>query len=574
MSIPPNSGEKNRHFLPDSLVINSWESIRPYFYELENRTLQSAAGLEKWLKDRSELTAVLGENLAWRYIKMNCNTEDEGLSNDFNHFVTNIEPEIARHSNILDEKLVTSAFLSQLDKEKYRVLIRSVKRRMELFRKENIPLLAEVQVDEQEYGKISSLMTVKFRGEELTLQKAGNFLKEPESKVREKVFLLINRRRFEDAEKLHDLFSRLFKKRHQIAQNADYENFRDYKFSDLGRFDYTIKDCENFHHSIAKEVCPIVEHILDNRRKSLDLRDLRPWDLEVDPELKAPLSPFSSPEELINRTMSCLRKIHPGFGELLQIMNRDGYLDLDSRKGKAPGGFNYPLYESNIPFIFMNATGNQRDLETIMHESGHAIHSFLSKDLDLVDFKDLPSEVAELASMSMELISMDTWDEFYSDKDELKRARKSHLEGIIRILPWIAAVDKFQHQIYLHPDHEPTERNDIWVEVFNEFDTGQVNWKGLEKFREIAWQKQLHIFEIPFYYIEYGIAQLGAIAIWRNFRNDPEKALDAYMNALSLGYSVTIPQVYETAGIPFDFSKEYVYELMQFVLRELELLES
>ncbi len=250
-------------------------------------------------------------------------------------------------------------------------------------------------------------------------------------------------------------------------------------------------------------------------------------------------------------------------------MKKNSYLDLESRKGKAPGGFNYPLYESNIPFIFTNATGNLRDVETLMHEGGHAVHSFLSSNLELVDFKGLPSEVAELASMSMELISMSAWDEFFDNEEDLKRAKRHQLEGVLKVLPWIAIVDKFQHLLYLTPDHNSEEREKIWKETAAEFGSKIIDKQGYEKYFDSAWQRQLHIFEVPFYYIEYGIAQLGAIAVWRNYFNNKETALNNFENALKLGYSKPIPEIYKTAGIEFNFSAEYIGELMDFVEKQL-----
>ena len=563
---------RKRDYLPDALLVESWKSIEPFFADLSKRPIDSADSLKQWILDRSEMGAVLEEDLAWRYIRMNCDTSNKQLEKDFNHFVTQIEPQISSYSNILDKKLIESPFLKELNQKKYLIPIRAAKCRIEIFREENIPLFAQLQVEEQDYGKIVSQMTITYQGEDLTLQMANNFLKEIDRKTRETVFNLINDRRLQDAEALQNLFSSLIKKRNTIARNADFKNFRDYKFAELGRFDYSVRDCEDFHNSISLEVVPIVETIHKRRKDRLELQSLRPWDLEVDPDLKPALKPFKGAEELINRSVDCLNRVRPSYGDYLRSMGQKGYLDLESRKGKAPGGFNYPLYESNIPFIFMNATGNLRDLETMVHESGHAIHSFLTRELEIIDFKDLPSEVAELASMTMELLSMDHWEPFFPDKEELKRAKISQLEGIIMVLPWIASVDKFQHWIYLNPDHTAKERNRQWIEILDQFDTGEVNWAGYEESREFSWQKQLHIFEIPFYYIEYGIAQLGAIAIWKNYRQDPDRALNLYENALKLGYSVPIPEIYQHAGIEFDFSRNYIQELMHFVSDELEEL--
>jgi len=277
--------------------------------------------------------------------------------------------------------------------------------------------------------------------------------------------------------------------------------------------------------------------------------------------------------ELIDSSIEVFTRLHPYFGECLSIMKEMGYLDLDSKQGKAPGGYNYPLYEIGVPFIFMNAVGTQRDLITMMHEGGHAVHSFLTRDLELTEFKDFPSEVAELASMSMELFTMDHWDVFYSDPEELRRAKLEQMQRVLSGLPWMATVDKFQHWIYENPEHTIEERQGAWMQIREEFSTGMVDNSGHEDRLGTLWHAQLHIFELPFYYIEYGFAQLGAIAMWRNYKKEPQKALQQYMDALSLGYTKSIPEIYEAAGIQFDFSTSYVMELADFVKNEIEKLK-
>ena len=308
------------------------------------------------------------------------------------------------------------------------------------------------------------------------------------------------------------------------------------------------------------------------RKEALNVRALRPWDKAVDPTGKAPLKPFSDSQELTEKTITCFNRLDPYLGSCLATMRQMGHLDLDSRKGKAPGGYNYPLAEIGVPFIFMNATSTLRDLVTILHEGGHAVHSFLVRDLELNDFKNPPSEVAELASMSMELLTMDYWDIFFTDEDELKRAKKQHLEQIIETLPWVATIDKFQHWIYEHPAHSEHERNVAWIEIFNRFSDHVTDWSALEESKAFLWQKQLHLYEVPFYYIEYAIAQLGAIAIWKNYKENHKNGLNGYINALKLGYLKSIPEVYEAAGVEFNFSKAYIHELIQFVKSEMDQL--
>ncbi len=302
------------------------------------------------------------------------------------------------------------------------------------------------------------------------------------------------------------------------------------------------------------------------------MESLKPWDKAVDTTGKKPLKPFSSSEELLAKTVKCFTNVDPYLGECLVTMQKMGHLDLESRKGKAPGGYNYPLAESGIPFIFMNATSTLRDVVTLLHEGGHAVHSFLMKPLELSDFKSTPSEVAELASMSMELITMDNWHIFFENEEALKRAKKEHLEQIIETLPWVATIDKFQHWLYENPIHTVEERNNNWLKIFDEFSDSITNWDGIEENKKYLWQKQLHLFEVPFYYIEYGMAQLGAIAVWRNYRKDNKKGLENYLNALKLGYTKNIPEIYKAAGIEFNFSPEYIKELISFVQSEMNNL--
>ncbi|WP_411274069.1 M3 family oligoendopeptidase [Daejeonella sp.] len=561
-----------RNYIPQNLTI-SWENLEPIFTELLARKIHSATGLERWLKDRSEIEAALEEDFAWRYIRMTCDTSDEKLLTDFQFFATEIEPKIAPLNNDLNKKFIQSEFSENLDKNKYFVYTRGIKKALELFREENVPLQTQIQVQQQKYQAITGAMSVVLNGKEYTLEQAAVFLKDTDRNVRQKTWEAITARRLQDREKLDELFNGLLKLRHQVALNAGFENFRDYMFQALGRFDYTPKDCYKFHEAIEKEVVPILLDHAENRREALGLEQLKPWDMDVDISGKTALKPFNSGEELIEKSIKCFHGLNPYIGERLQIMKANGFFDVESRKGKAPGGYNYPLAESGAPFIFMNSAGTFRDLTTMVHEGGHAVHTFISADLELNDFKHLPSEVAELASMSMELISMDKWDVFFDNPEDLKRAKKDQLKDVLKTLPWVAVVDQFQHWIYTNPDHTNAERNEAWKKIFEPFGNNFADWSGYHEALGNLWQKQLHIFEVPFYYVEYGIAQLGAIAVWKNYKNDPEKALQKYLDALKLGYTKTIKEIYETAGIEFDFSASYVKELAEFVRDELGKLD-
>jgi oligoendopeptidase F len=564
---------KLRKFLPDKLKITSWESVEPFYTQLLNRELRSKEELEDWLKDRSELEAVVSEDLAWRYVKMTCDTTNKELEQAYLYFVSDIEPKISPFTDKLNRKLVACPFVNELDHDKYFVYLRGIRKEIEIFREENVPLYAEISAESQKYGATVGLMTVEVDGKTLTLQQASNFLKDPDRAKREEVFRKIGEVRLAHAAELDALFDRLIALRHKVALNAGFSNFRDYMFASLGRFDYTPEDCFAFHESIRTGIIPLVKEFAATRKEELGLDSLRPWDMDVDTKNRPALEPFTSGADLLDRTIRCFKKVDDYFAWCIQTMDNMDRLDLESRIGKAPGGYNYPMAETSVPFIFMNAASSTRDVETMVHEGGHAVHSFLSKDLELSAFKSCPSEVAELASMSMELISYDGQDEFYRNPADFNRAKQEHLEGIIRILPWIATIDKFQHWLYTNPTHTAAERKQYWVDLSREFGTGMVDWTGLEDIQAYTWQKQLHLYEVPFYYIEYGIAQLGALAVWRNYRHNKQEALQQYKNALSLGYTRPIGEIYKAAGIEFNFSKEYIMELMSFVKSELDQLK-
>jgi oligoendopeptidase F len=562
--------KKPRTFLPEDFRVSNWEAVKPYYDNLLERDISSAADLKQWFRDRSELEAVLSENLAWRYIRMTCDTANQEVREKFNEFITQIQPKIEPVSNKLNQKALDSLYLEELKWEKgYPIMIRELEKDAKIFREENIPLKTEEQQESQHFGAISGDMSVEINGQEMTLQQAANLLQSVNREERENAYRKITQRRLQDKKKLNTLFSKLISIRDKMGKNAGFDNYRDYMFAAMGRFDYRKEDCFDFHEAVAQEVVPMLNDLAAERKQKLGVDRLRPWDKAVDPTGKPPLKPFSSGNELTQKTIQCFGKLDPYLGERIAIMQAMGHLDLESRKGKAPGGYNYPLSETGVPFIFMNATSNLRDMVTIMHEGGHAVHSFLTRDLELNNFKHTPSEVAELASMAMELMSMDHWNLFFENEDDLKRAKRQHLEQIIETLPWVATIDKFQHWIYEHPNHSEEERKTAWNEIFGTFSDTVTDWSGLEQERSFLWQKQLHLYEVPFYYIEYGFAQLGAVAVWMNYKEDAQKGLEGYRSALKLGYTRTIPEVYEAAGIRFDFSTGYIRKLMHFVQDEL-----
>lgn len=561
-----------RSYLAENFRIDSWEGLEPLFEELLNRNIANVDQLEHWIHDLSEVEAILSEETGWRYIRMNIDTTNEEYAKAFDFMVTEIDPKAAPYSDKFNRKLIGSPFCKDLDAEKYAIFLRTLEVQIRMFREESIPLFTTLQQMQQKYGTIHASMSVDHNGQKLTLQMANSLLKETDRNLRKEIFHKVNVARLSRADELDQLFSELVKLRDKIAKQADYTNYRDYKLDALGRFDYTAEDCFTFHKAIESECVPLMNKIDEARKKALGYETLTAYDTEVDPNGKTGLKPFKDEKELIELSIEAFKRIRPYYGECLETMEAMGHLDLGSRLGKAPGGFNYPLYETGVPFIYMNSVGSLRDLITMVHEGGHAVHSFLSKDLEITAFKNLPSEVAELASMSMELLSIDQWDLFFENEADLKRAKKEHLEKIFVMLPWIATIDAFQHWIYENPAHTEAERAENWVNISKRFGSKVVDWTGFEDAKKYQWQKQLHLYEVPFYYIEYAIAQLGAIAVWRNYRQNPEQALDQYEAALKLGYTVPIGDIYAAAGIEFNFTQAYVRELMEFVWDEYSKL--
>lgn len=559
-----------RHYLPADFTVKDWPSLQPFFAELLERPIESKEQLQQWLIDLSELEAVVNEDACWRQIRMTCDTEDKSLEEAFNFFMLEIQPQLQPYADKLNRKLVECSFTSELDQAKYFTFIRNVRKNIDLFRQENIPLQAALNVDAQKFGAIAGKMTVEVNGTEFTLQQAARFLEDPDRSLRESVYRKIANRRLQDKDELNQLYTELLEKRNQVALNAGFANYRDFRFMELGRFDYTKEDCFQFHEAVKLHVMPLVDQLYAAKRKKLGLDTLRPWDVEAEPEGIQPLRPFKDGEELLQKTIACFNRLKPFFADCLRKMKEMGHLDLESRKGKAPGGYNCPLAESGAPFIFMNAAGQLDDVTTMVHEGGHAIHSFLTHRLELHGFKEYPTEIAEVASMSMELFSMDYLDEFFTSPEELTRAKEQQLERVITIFPWIATIDKFQHWVYENPSHTAEERAENWVRIQEEFTSTEVDFSGLEEIRRYTWQRQLHLYEVPFYYIEYGIAQLGAIGLWQQYKNNKSQAITNYISALSAGGMQKLPDLFRAAGLKFDFSPNYISGLMQFVKREMD----
>jgi oligoendopeptidase F len=562
-----------RRFVPENFLVTDWASLEPFFKQLQDAAIETTPQLELWLQQLSELEAVVSEDVCWRQIRMTCDTSNPQLEEAFNYFCTDIQPHVQAYADTLNRKLIDNPLTPLLPQKTYFTYLRNIRKNIELFREENIALQSELAVLQQQYGVITGAMTVNINGNEYTLQQAAKFLEHPERRVREDAYRKIQDRRLQDKDALNQLFDRLRHLRIQIAANAGYSNYTDYRFKELGRFDYTVAHCQDFHKAVKETVVPLVANIYAHKKQLLGVDELRPWDLDAEPAGVQPLAPFATGAELLEKTIACFNGLRPFFGDCLQRMQAMQHVDIDSRKGKAPGGYNCPLAESGAPFIFMNAAGQMHDVTTMVHEGGHAIHSFLAHPLPLTGFKEYPMEIAEVASMAMELFSMEHWDVFFSNPADLKRAKLHQLERVITLFPWIAIIDEYQHWLYANPTHTPAERNAAWLDVLAQYSDGVVNYDGLQLYREHAWLRQLHLFEVPFYYIEYGIAQLGAIGMWMQFKQNKEAALDKYCRALALGGTATLPELYEAAGLQFNFDAATIGQLMQFVNNELKALQ-
>ena len=563
---------KPRTFIPENIEFETWENIKPFYDKLLAFEINSSDNLSEWLKNKSELESAVDEDARWRYIRVTCDVNNETLKAHHEDFIKNIQPHLIEVKEKLNKKFIESPYSKKLDKNEYGTLISGINNALKLHEDENIDLITECELKQQQYQNIIGNMTIQYNGAEYTLPQASKFLYETNRKVREEVYMLIMQRRMADKDALNELFTSLVQTRNKIAKKAGFSNYRDYKFTELCRNDYTPYDCYKFHDAIKTEVLPLYEFFLNEKKKSLGIEILKPWDTESSEEGLKPLEPFTDGEDLLNKTITCFQNIHPFFGNCLTIMKKMNHLDLESRKGKAPGGYNMGLPEIGVPFIFMNAASSLKDMTTMIHEGGHAIHSFLAKDLAIKEFKDVPSEIAEVASMSMELISMDQWHLFFPNEEDLKRAKKQQLKSVIHILPWVATIDKFQHWIYTNPNHTTEERKVEWLKIFYEFSPAVLDYSGLSEYAANLWQSQLHLYEVPFYYIEYAIAQLAAVAMWKQYKENGKQAIDNYMAALQLGYSKTLPELYEAAGIKFDFSQAYIHELVSFLKNEYEKL--
>ncbi len=562
------SVERPRKYTPKEIDYSEWDKVKPIFSELIDRSLTNKEEVENWLLDMSEVFAVISEESSRRYISMTCATDDQEVENAYLHFIENISPRLKPVGDMLDRKLLDCQYSQDLDTKRYDVLIRSTKNQVELFREENIPLETELNKLSQKYQKTMGAMMVNFHDKEHTMQQMGIYLVQNDRNLRKDAFEKSVERRLEDTEKLEDIFDEMLKLRVKVAKNAGFENYRDYMFRRYDRFDYTPADCFAFHKAVEKHVVPLNRAGTKGRQQALSIDSVRPYDVACDRYGRSPLKPFDNTKKLTQGCQEIFHLVDGDLGLQFQKMIDMGLLDLDSRKGKAPGGYQSSLSEVRLPFIFMNVVGLNRDVTTLLHEGGHAFHQFAVSEEPLISYRHAPMEFSEVASMSMEHLGAPHLGVFYSEQ-EAARARYDQFDGDISILPWIATVDAFQHWIYENPDHTRDERSNYWLELRQRFGAG-IDHSGYEKAQRYRWHTQLHIFEVPFYYIEYGIALLGALQVWRNSLTDLPAAVEAYKSALALGGSKPLPDLFTAADTEFDFSDRIIEPVMQNVAAEVE----
>lgn len=558
-----------RKYYNESLVVDKG-NINKILEELIAEEINSVDELESFIEKFSEIMMIVDELEGRKYILMTRFATEEKYSKEFNEFYEEVVAISEPIASKIREKIYGTPFFKELPEERYENYKKILSIDIEMFEEKNIPLQVKEMELANKSGEIFSKMTVEFKGKTYTLSQMDKFLKDSDREVREEAWKLIRNRINEDHGELEELFEQLKTLRIEIAKNKGYTNYRDYKHDEMGRTSYKPQDLFKFHDAVEKIIVPILKEIHEEKRKKLGVETLRPWDLSVDPDGTV-LKPFKNGKDLLEKSYSVLGKINPEYRKNLEKMDELDLFDLENREGKAPGGYNCSLAETKAPFIFMNAVDSQGDMVTMMHESGHAMHSFALKDEAILEYCDVPSEVAELASMTMEMLTMEFWDIFYSDENELRKAKLEQLYSGIEILPWVMIIDSFQHWIYTTPNHTIEERDEKFGEIMDRFNTG-VDWSGITVEKQRAWLRQLHVFEVPFYYIEYGISQLGALSIYKNYINDKAGTLKKYKDFLKLGYSKSVGEIYETAGIKFDFSEETVEKLGNFIREELNKL--
>lgn len=564
----PNIATKRtqpHRFVPDAFDATDPLAVSQLYDQLDPRDVSTRDALENWILDWEELDAVLTECYTAAYVDMTSDTTNPDYEARYIKVIENIIPVTEQRGFQLKEKMLKSPALDQLGPD-YEIFLRNVRAEVEIFREENVPLLMEEQKLDQEYEKITGGQQAEFQGKVYPLPQLAPFLEETDRATREEAWRVRAQAKLADADTLDQLYDRMYEVRQQIASNAGFANFRDYQFKAMKRFDYTPEDCLAFHSSIEKYMVHVVVKDQERRKRLLGLDTLRPWDFSVDPEGHEPLRPFDTVDRLKEGCERILEKIDPQLAGFFRTMMDERLLDLENRPGKAPGGYSISFPDSRVPFIYMNAVGTKGDVDTVLHEGGHSFHYFLARELPLNSYHHTGLEFEEVASMSMELLSRPYMGEFYTE-DQLTRLRDDQIRIRIGFFPFIAMIDAFQHWVYTTPEHGAEARRAKWAELEERFHPG-VDWSGLERYRDIGWQ-YLHVFTVPFYYVEYGIAQLAAFRVWLNSLENEKEAVAAYKRALALGGSRPLPELFKAAGAEFALNDRVVSSIVQGAMEQV-----
>jgi oligoendopeptidase F len=557
---------------PEEFMLWDWARFKPFTDDLLQWDLNSSS-LESWVMDWSDLSRIISEIFARLWVATTLDTSNPQVTERFNTFLDETYTPYQAVNQTLKLKLLSSGLVPA----GFEVPLRNMRMEAEIFREENLPLISEETKLANLYDEIIAAQTVEWEGKEVTTTQLQPVYLSLDRSLREKAWRLSNERKLTDRQKLNELWVKLLDLRSQIAANAGFKDYRTYRWKDMLRFDYTPDDCAKFHEAIKQEVVPVALHMYEKRRQRLGLESLRPWDLRVDPLGRQALKPFQSTQELVERVSAIFKRVDPELHDYFEIMRRKDLLDLENRKGKGPGGYCQNFDMVRLPFIFENAVGLHEDVATLLHEGGHAFHVFEEAHLPYYHQLPVGMEFAEVASTAMELLSSPylTASEggFYSKKDAA-RALIEHLEEQVLFWPYMAVVDGFQHWAYTHQEEaiNPDKCDKQWADLWQRFMLG-VDWSGLDDLMVTGWQRKQHIYEVPFYYVEYGMASLGAFQVWRNALKDQKAAVAAYRKALSLGCTVPLPKLYETAGARFAFDAQIIHEAVSLAMETIEKLE-
>ena len=566
---------KNLPSNPEAIIAMEWADYEPHFKSLQSTQLTSE-DVDEWLLGWSALADRLDEQYTRLYVATTQHTSDEEIEKRFNHFVESIQPQARTEEQKLKEKLLASG----LQPANFKMGLKKLRAEADIFREANLELLVEEQKLNAEYNRLLGSQIVLWEGEERTAAQMYSLLFEKDPVIREKAFRAGVDVRLKNREAVNELWKKFMAVRLKIAHNADLPDYRSYMWTQRFRFDYSPEDCKTFHKAIEDVVVPAVKRIFEKRRKKLGTKSVRPWDQTVDVSDASPLKPYQTVDEFKSKTKDIFTKVDLKFGEYFQIMMDENLLDLDSRKNKAPGGYNLIYGVSKRPFIFMNNTGMHDDVSTLLHEGGHAFHAFEAGGIPYFHERAesyVPAEFAEVASIAMELLASPYITKehggFYTE-GEAARARLEHLEGFISFWPYMALVDAFQHWIYENPHDgsDPILCENKWGELWDRF-LPYIDYSGLDDAKKTYWHRQLHIHTIPFYYIEYGLAQLGAVQVWANALKDQKKAVENYRNALALGSTVSLPELFQAAGAKFSFDAITLKTYVDLIEDQMEKLE-